>query len=137
MKTLPLNNNWSVEYFDPDVDGFEMAPAPEPIPRIEEWGCSGRFSTAGFYAYLRRSFEIDMTPNQCVRYVVQIEGAPSTTRFYVNDTYMGDVTGRAERFDITDYISLGTNKLNLRLSCSEESKGFEAVVLLQIPCEDA
>jgi len=138
MRTFPLTNGWSVEYFEPNIDGFEMAPSPEAISRLSEWRCSPRFATAGFYAYLRRTFEIEREDARCVRYFVQVENAPGTTRVYVNDTHVADADGRSTRVDVTDFVWMGENKLNLRVDCwKDDGARFEAVNLLQVPCEDA
>jgi hypothetical protein len=137
-KTFSLNIGWTVEYFEPNIDGFEMAPSPEPIERLNTWTCSGRFATAGFYAYLRRAFEVEPITTHCIRYIVQLENAPGTTRVYVNDTYLGNANGISTRLDVTDYVSLGQNKLNLRLDCWEDgNRRFDDVYLLQVPCDEA
>ncbi|MEL6148259.1 MAG: hypothetical protein AAFR56_01440 [Chloroflexota bacterium] len=100
MTTIPLNNNWTVEYFEPNIDGFEMAPSIQTIERISEWNCSGRFADAGFYAYLQHRFDLEPTA-MCVRYELQIENPPSATKVYVNDTHIADSTDRVLRLDIT------------------------------------
>ncbi len=137
MKTFPLNDDWTVEYFNPDVDGFEMAPSEQAVPRLPEWSCSGRFAQAGFYAWLQRKFEIEMVP-YCVRYLIQIEQAPPSTKLYVNDQHLGDWDGETLRLDITDYVSLGTNRLSLRIDCGPDGDSrFDAVVLLQQRCDES
>lgn len=135
--TLPLNDNWTVEYFEPNIDGFEMAPSPEEIARLDAWRCGSRYATAGFYAYLRRTFTLEATTTHCVRYVLQLENAPTTTRVYVNDTYLGDAGGVSTRIDVTDYVSLGQNKLNLRVRCQDGGSRFDALYLLQVPCNES
>jgi hypothetical protein len=135
MKTFPLNQNWTAEYFEPDIDGFEMAPAPEPIDHIQLWTCSPRFARAGFYAYLRRPFEISPS-DQCVRYLLHIKHAPASVRIYINDQSLGEATGHLTKFDVTDFVSLGHNKLNLRLDCWQDpTSHFGDIVLLQVPCD--
>ncbi len=137
-KTFPLNDNWTVEYFEPDVDGFEMAPSPEQIARLNDWRCSNRYANAGFYAYLRHYFDVEAITTHCVRYVLQLENAPATTRVYVNDTYLGDAGGVSTRIDVTDHISLEANKLNLRVDCwADGAARFDALYLLQVPCDEA
>lgn len=133
MSSFPLNDDWTVEYFHPDVDGFEMAPSVQPVPRLPDWTCEARFAEAGFYAWLQRRFELQAT-DFCVRYEVQIEGIPGESRVFVNDQFVLQTTKSTERVDITDFVSLGVNRLSLRLHCAPAS--FEAVVLIQAACEE-
>lgn len=135
MKTFSLNDDWTVEYFEPDIDGFEMAPSPQPVPTLPAWRCSPRFAQAGFYAWLQRRFALQPT-GYCVRYVIDIESAPPTTQVYVNDQRVA--SGEAPRADITDYVALGENRLNLRVDCAADGDcAIGAVRLLQIPCDEA
>jgi hypothetical protein len=135
MNTIPLNNDWTVEYFEPNIDGFEMAPSPQHVERLSEWYCSERFADAGFYGYLQNQFELDVT-EICVRYTLQIENAPPTTRIYINDHYLGNCDEDIVRIDVTDYVSLGKNRLSLRVDCTTDREGqFEAIYLIQTPCE--
>ena len=74
----------------------------------------------------------------CVRYLVQIEQAPPSTKLYVNDEHLGDWDGETLRLDITDYVSLGTNRLSLRIDCGPDGDSrFDAVVLLQQRCDES
>lgn len=134
VNTTPLNDDWTVEYFNPDVDGFEMAPSPQPVPRLPEWTCSGRFAQAGFFAWLQHRFQIEAVP-YCVRYEVQVEHAPPNTRLYVNDQHIADCDDPTTRVDVTDYVSLGKNRLSLRVPCQPDAdQRFDAVYLLQGAC---
>lgn len=134
MNTFPMNDNWTVEYFEPNIDGFEMAPSIRDVPRLTEWHCERRFAEAGFYGWLQRRFELAPT-EQCVRYLIQIENAPSDTKVYVNDHHLADCEGDVVRIDVTDVVSLGKNRLSLRVNCSTEIRSqFESVVLLKVPC---
>ncbi len=137
MDTRLLNDDWTVEYFEPEVDGFEMAPSAQAVPRLTDWMCEARFVEAGFFAWLQRRFDLSATV-QCVRYIVQVEGAPNGTRVFVNDKHLADADGNETplRIDITDYVSLGKNRLSMRLNCEPQNVRFEGVALLQIPCED-
>ncbi|MEM6528718.1 MAG: hypothetical protein AAF653_10515 [Chloroflexota bacterium] len=135
MTIIPLNNNWTVEYFEPNIDGFEMAPSVQEVERISEWNCSGRFADAGFYAYLQHRFDLEPA-EMCVRYELQIENAPPTTKVYVNDNLIAESAGEILRLDITDYVSLDKNRLSLRVDCvADREHQFEAVYLVQIPCD--
>ena len=135
MNTFPLNDHWTVEYFEPNIDGFEMAPSVQEIPRLPEWKCAGRFAESGFYAWLQRPFELVMT-DYCVRYVVQVEHAPRTTKIYVNDRHLADCTEDMQRVDITDAVSLGKNRLSLRVDCvNDAQQQFESILLLQMFCD--
>ena len=135
MNTVSLNNSWTVEYFEPNIDGFEMAPSTQDVERLSDWNCSERFADAGFYAYLQHRFELEPT-EMCVRYELQIENAPSTTRVYINDNYLRDCTESVVRVDITDYVSLGKNRVSLRVDCvADRETQFEAIYLVQVPCE--
>lgn len=135
METFPLNDDWTVEYFEPNIDGFEMAPSVQAVPRLPQWQCEARFAEAGFYAWLQRRFVLSPS-EMCVRYVLQVEHAPSSTKVYVNDQHLLDLDDGTARIDITDYVSLGVNRLSLRVACPGNTR-FDAVLLLQIPCEDA
>ncbi len=137
MDIIVLNDDWTVEYFEPNVDGFEMAPSVQPVPRLPLWTCAGRFAEAGFYAWLQRQFDLHET-EECVHYVVQIERAPATTRVYMNDQHLADCDAPVIRVDVTDYVTLGKNRLSLRVDCAADGEAqFEAVTLLQLPCDPA
>jgi hypothetical protein len=136
MHTILLTHTWTVEYFEPNVDPFEMAPSPQPIARLQDWACDRRYAQAQFYGWLQHVFELTPTDG-CVRYTLQIEGAPPQTRIYVNDLLIAESSQPIVRQDITDAVTLGKNRLNLRVMCASSAPTFESAVLLQIPCDAA
>lgn len=137
IRNIALNEDWTVEYFDPDIDGFEMAPAAEAVARLGDWRCEARFAQAGFYAWLGRQFRLEGT-DHCVRYLLQVEQAPPNTRLYINDVHVSDCTDPVVRVDITDQVTLGRNRINMRVGCiAGDMERFDAVYLLQVPCDEA
>jgi hypothetical protein len=135
MNTFSLNSNWTVDYFEPNIDGFEMAPSAQPIAHLADWTCSARFAEAGFYAWLQRRFDL-MPTDDCVRYLVQIENMPPSTKVYVNDQHIADADDTTLRLDVTDRVALGTNRLSLRVACAADAEHrFDSVLLLQVPCD--
>ncbi len=136
MNTFSLNTDWTVEYFEPNIDGFEMAPSVQTIDHLSDWTCSARFAEAGFYAWLQRRF--DLTPTEgCVRYLMQVETLPPSTKVYINDQFIADGdTADVLRIDVTDYVTLGTNRVSLRVDCAgDAAHRFDSVLLLQVPCD--
>lgn len=135
MQATSLNEGWSVEYFAPEIDPFEMAPSAEPILSLADWFCSPRFAQAGFFAWLQRRFTLEMT-DYCVRYILMLEASPLSLRVYVNDQLLAEADGGQFELDITDFVSLGSNRLNLRFHCGSGAEmHIRQVWLVQKPCE--
>ena len=130
---IPLNNNWLCEYFEHEPAVNESAAASVIVPALNAWN-RGNHHRNGWLACLQRGVFLEPT-EQCVSYVLHIDSAPGRVLLNVNGRRLGYFDGvHAFEFDITDYVALEDNTLELHVDCGAPGS-FGRVYLEQAPCE--
>jgi hypothetical protein len=134
--TVSLDDQWTCDYFELNPLLFEFATS-EPVPSLAAWSFDKR-RVQEWAAWLRRSLQI--APMEfCQRYHVLIDQAPPNCKLYVNNQLIAVYTVGDDDppfdLDITDYLTLGENKLECRVECDAGGK-FEGVWLQSVPCSD-
>lgn len=132
LPVVPLETGWQCDYFEIDPDLYEFAPEPVTITYLSDWRCSGRFTT-NWAAYLQRQFDLEPMADVCLRYVLHIASAPTSTRVYINNTLVGEYLNAALTVDVTDHVWLEGNTVALRVVCAEPGT-FNGVYLRAVPC---
>ena len=134
---IRLNGEWNFKYYDADFKEEKVIEAWDKIPVPACWQLHGY--DVPNYSNVRYPYPVDMPyvpdenplgiymrefeiKNGENRHYIVFEGVSSNLELYINDKYVGYSQGsrlQAE-FDITDYVSVGTNKIvaKVRKWCS-------------------
>ena len=135
MQPISLETDW--RYFPTEVmdAAFGASELDESswgiLPRLADYppdliAISGTLN-------LRRTFDLEPIGDVCLRFHLDLKGAPIGTQVYVNGWHIGTFqTADPLHADVTDYVSLEDNLLLLKLSHSGDLHGLS---IQPIPCE--
>ena len=127
-----LNGNWNFKYYSADYDEEKIIEKWDTIPVPSCWQMYGyedpNYTNVNYPYPIDMPFVPDENPmgiymrefeikNGDNRHYIVFEGVSSNIELYINDRYVGYSQGshlQAE-FDITDFVSVGTNKVLVKV----------------------
>lgn len=130
MLILPLDTDWTCDYFEVDPDLYEFQDYTAALSHLGDWHFEQRYAE-GWAAWLERRFYLHPT-SECVRYQLSIAAVPSGAQLSVNGRQLGSVSAPAT-FDVTDYVTLDENRIAFRVESGAQG-AFGEVKLLAISC---
>jgi hypothetical protein len=130
MLILPLDTDWTCDYFEVDPDLYEFQDYTAALSRLGDWHFEQRYPE-GWAAWLERRFYLHPT-RECVRYQLSIAAVPSGAQLSLNGRQLGSVSAPAT-FDVTDYVTLDENRIAFRVESGAQG-AFGEVKLLAVSC---
>jgi hypothetical protein len=134
---IPLDTGWEAEYFELEPDLYEWAAAPQPVARLSRWQCAARYDET-WAVVLSTRFDVPPIDEVCLHFVLHLAHAPGPVTLYLNGRRLGEIDGREPfALDVTDFITLEDNRLQIRIECAcfERGERFGPILLQRVECE--